>query len=390
MLRIAQGIAGVYLLLVLILGVVNFVLGPILGGTAPLAGLGREPVAISIAYGTEKRDWLEAAAAEFQATNPTVNGRPIEIELEGIGSREIVTEIVQGELQPTVISPASFIQIELLRDEWQTRNGSEIFFAGEDAPQPLVITPLVVVAWQQYADALSLDDPNLLWQNLHDVLADDQGWAAFGQPQWGLAKLGHTNPETSNSGIQALLLMTYGFYERTTGLDNAAILDPDYQAWISDIEEAVVEFPSSTGFLMDDMVRFGPSKYHFVIVYENLAIDNIETAQGRGGPISVYYPPANILSEHPYAILDAEWVTPDQRQAAAQFRDFLLSEEMQTTALVEYGFRPANTSVPFDLPNSPFDRFAAYGVQAEISQAVEVPPAAVLNELINFWGRQDY
>jgi hypothetical protein len=322
------------------------------------------------------------------AENHTVNGRPIRIELQGIGSREMVQEIIDGDLQPTVISPASSIQIELLRGEW--RGSQDILFEGSDAPQPLVITPLVIVAWEERADVLSFNEPSQLWDNLHEVLSDSQGWGAFEQAEWGLAKFGQTNPETSNSGIQALVLQAYGYHEKTTGLTNEDILDSDFQAWLDEVQEAVLEFPDSTGTLMENVVRFGPSKYDFIVVYENLAIGNIETAEGRWGPISVYYPPANILSDHPYAILNAEWVSDDQREAAAQFRDFLLSEEIQEVALNDYGFRPANTSVAFDSPDSPFTRFESYGVQADIAQSVEVPPASVLNELISLWDRKDY
>jgi hypothetical protein len=280
--------------------------------------------------------------------------------------------------------------VELLREEWQARNGSSILHEGDDAPQPLVITPLVVVAWQERAAALDLDDPAEFWQHMHDVLASPQGWAEFGNPDWGLAKFGHTNPESSNSGMQTLVLLAYGYHNKTSGLSNADILDADFQSWLDDIERAILEFPSSTGTLMEDVVRFGPSKYDFVVVYENLAVENIETARGRWGEIQVFYPPANILSDHPFAILDAEWVTEDQRAAAAQFRAFLLSNDIQTMAFVDYGFRPANQDVSFTIENNPFSRFESYGIQLEIADSVEVPPAAVLNELINWWGRQGY
>jgi ABC-type Fe3+ transport system substrate-binding protein len=363
---------------------------------APLAGVrdqlaGREPLTISVVYGTEKEEWLQAAAARFEQEGHTVGGRPVEIDLQGLGSREMVLDVVAGELQPTVLSPASSLQIELLRDEWSLEHSGDILYSGDDAPQPLVVTPLVIVAWAERAQALELDDPQQLWDNLHDVLEDDAGWARFEHPEWGLANFGQTNPETSNSGLQALVLMAYAYHDKTSGLTNADILDDaGFRAWLDDIQRAVSDFPNSTGTLMEDMVLRGPSQYDFIVVYENLASANIETASGRWGDIQVYYPPANILSDHPYAILDGEWVSPEQREAAALFRDFLLSEEIQREALVEYGFRPANPQVPFDAPDSPFTRYESYGIRADIAQAVEVPPASVLNELIDLWGRQNY
>ncbi len=395
MFRVAQILSGSYLILALVIAGITIVAGPVLGGTAPLGGMrdqviGREPVTISIVYGTEKEAWLQAAAEQFMADDANVQGRLIQIDLQGMGSREMVGEVVEGDLQPTVISPASSIQIELLREEWQIRHGSSIFYTGDDAPQPLVITPLVVVAWEERAEALSLDNPDQLWNNLHEVLTSNEGWSAFGQPSWGFPNFGQTNPQSSNSGMQALVLLAYAYHNKSAGLEEADILDTDFQEWFDGMQKSVSEFISSTGTLMENVVLFGPSKYDFVIVYENLAIENIERAQNRWGDIRIYYPPANILSDHPYAILNAPWVSPEQREAAALFRDFLLSDEMQTLALVEYGFRPASTSVAFDMPDSPFTRYADYGVQMEIADSVEVPSARVINELIDLWRRGDY
>jgi ABC-type Fe3+ transport system substrate-binding protein len=377
MLRLAQLIAVVYLLVAVGLSAWSFRPAP-------------DPVTVEILYGTEKEDWLEAAAERFAATNPTVDGAPIEIVLEGMGSRAQALDVATGEVQPTVISPASSIWTEVLRDEWATRNnGDTILFEGADAPQPLVITPLVIVIWDDRAEALGLEASERIWDELHQLVSSPTGWADFGHPDWGFARWAHTNPETSNSGAQTVVLLAYAYHDKAEGLENADILDPDFQAWFDDFEEAVPEFIGSTGTLMDNMLRFGPSQYNFVVVYENLAIENFEVAQGRGGPIRVYYPPINILSDHPYAILDAEWVSPQQREAAALFRDYLLSPEMQQLAL-EFGFRPGNTDVAFDVAGGPFERYADRGIQKDVLRTAEVPPANVINELIDLWRRGDY
>lgn len=392
MFRIARIISAIYLLLAVVVTGLTIAVGPLPGGTAPLEEIreqmiGRDPVVIHIAYSTEKEDWLKAAAEQFQAESHRVRGRAIEIELEGIGSREMINQIIQGQLQPTVVSPASSVQIELLRGEWQGRGSGSILLEGDDAPQPLVVTPLVVVAWEERAQVLALSDSSRLWNNLHDVLADSQGWDAFGKPEWGLAKFGQTDPTQSNSGIQTLALLAYNYHNKTAGLTRQDMLDQGFRRWLDEIEQAVSDFPPGTSTLMENMVRFGPSKYDFVVVYENLAIENIETARGRWGPISIYYPPANMLSDHPYAILDAPWVSQEQREAAVAFREFLLSEEIQRLALIDYGFRPVNVSVAVDSADSPFRRFSSYGVRVDSGQAVEVevPSADVLNELLSLW-----
>ncbi len=395
MLRLARIIATGYLILTIILTGVTVLVGPV--GTAPLQlpmlGPAGDPIVVTLAYGTEKRDWLEAALARYQASNPRVRGRPVQIELKGIGSREIVLDIVQDRLQPTVVSPASSIQIELLRNEWQQLRGSAILHSGADAPRPLVLTPLVLVGWEQRAQVLWTNGPTNFWQDLHDALANPQGWQGLGgDPTWGFVKFGHTSPETSNSGIQTLVLLAYGYHNKSRDLTNSDILNPEFQQWLDEIERAVLEFGSSTGTFMDTMVLRGPSAYDFVVVYENLAIENIENAQGRWGQnLRIYYPPATIFSDHPYAILNAPWVTPEQRDAAAHFRDFLLSRPIQELAL-QTGFRPAEPSVPLisNDSNNPFNRYQSYGLRVDITQQVAVPPADVLNTLIDLWRRKNY
>ena len=52
---------------------------------------------------------------------------------------------------------------------------------------------------------------------------------------------------------------------------------------------------------------------------------------------------------HPYCILDAEWVTPEQREAARLYEDYLLAPEQQAMA-VDKGLRPADQTIPLHAP----------------------------------------
>jgi ABC-type sulfate transport system substrate-binding protein len=136
------------------------------------------------------------------------------------------------------------------------------------------------------------------------------------------------------------------------------------------------------------MLRFGPSKYDFVTVYENLAIEAMGSpAAGSYGGLRAFYPPATILSEHPYAVLSGAWVSDQQRQAAGQFGDFLLSREIQQIALDRYGFRPANPQAQINVSDqgSPFGRYAARGIRLDLPQQVVVPPGDVLDALVATW-----
>jgi ABC-type Fe3+ transport system substrate-binding protein len=392
MLALSRIIGAGYLLLALVVVGMSALLGPLPFSAAPIpifAGPPGAPVELSIAYGTEKEAWLEEAVRRFEETNPQVGRAPVTITLEGVGSREGVQEIVGGNRKPVVFSPASSIQVELLRSEWEARQGSSILHSDNNAPQPLVYTPLVVVAWEERAHELWPNGPEDLWHHLHEVLSNSEGWGAFGHPEWGVAKFGHTSPETSNSGIQTLVLLTYAYHNKTTGLTTQDVLDQAYQQWLDGIENSVLEFGNSTGTFMKNMINFGPGKYDFVVVYENLAIENVEAARGRWGQdLRVYYPPATIFSDHPYTILNAEWVSDEQREAARLFRDFLLSEEIQALA-IEYGFRPASSRVSVSSSDSPFVRYAEYNVRAEdLPPQIDIPDAEVLHGLLDLWRRR--
>src|SRR5262249_44152529 len=138
--------------------------------------------------------------------------------------------------------------------------------------------------------------------------------------EWGFVKLGHTAPSKSNSGLQTLILMAYAFHGKSAGLAPADILDEKFQKWMKEIETAVGKFGSSSGTYMKDMVLFGPSKYDLIWNYESVAIGDMAAAQGRWGNLAVFYPKPTLWSNHPFVFLKGDWVTADQRKAAARLR----------------------------------------------------------------------
>ena len=139
---------------------------------------------------------------------------------------------------------------------------------------------------------------------------------------------------------------------------------------------------------MTDMVRFGPSKYDIAVVYESLAISQLGDAAGRWGKLRVYYPATTIWSDHPIALMQAAWVTPAQKDAGRKLIAFLRSKPAQQRA-VEFGFRPADTSVPIvtsDVQN-PWTRLAADGVTVDVPPAATAPEGPVARNLQRLWTR---
>ena len=344
-------------------------------------------VELTFEYSTEKKDWLEAAVAGFHKANPKIH-----VTLIGKGSLEAANAILDGTDQPVLWSPADSLVANLLASDWQIKNQSPLFpTAGDRAPQPLLLTPLVFVVWEERARVLvdQAHDGQLSWKMIHEAIASPKGWAGIGgKPAWGFVTLGHTDPNKSNSGMEALALMAYEHFNKTSGLTVEQLLDPRFQDFVRTIERGVQHFESSTGTFMTDMIRFGPSKYDIAVVYESLAVSQLENAQGRWGSLHIYYPPVTIWSDHPVVMLDAPWVTAAQKTAAAELIAFLRSTPVQTTAL-RFGFRPAETSVAVKTTegSSPFTRSAQYGLSLELPPAAQPPDGAVIRNMLMMWSR---
>ncbi|HET9989402.1 MAG TPA: substrate-binding domain-containing protein [Kofleriaceae bacterium] len=340
---------------------------------------------ITVLYSTEKKDWIEAATADFAKQHPE-----IKVELVGKGLIDAAQAILDGATQPTVWSPADTMAMNMLASDWQTKNHADVIApSGEDAAQPLLLTPLVFVCWEDRAEALlKASGGAISWKAIHQAVTSPKGWLAVGgQGKWGFVKLGHTDPTKSNSGLEALYLMTLE-YTGKSKLSVEDLLDPKYQDWMKGIEKGVTKFESSTGTFMTDMVRFGPSKYDIAVVYESLAISELANAAGRWGKLKVYYPSTTIWSDHPIALLRGAWVTAEQKAAARQYITFLRSKPEQQAALA-FGFRPADTSIPVvsnDAQN-PFTRLAADGITVDVPTAADAPDGVVARNLMMMWSR---
>jgi Ca-activated chloride channel family protein len=86
---------------------------------------------------------------------------------------------------------------------------------------------------------------------------------------------------------------------------------------------------------------------------------------------------------HPFAILDgADWVSPEQVEAARVFKKFLLSDERQR-ALMNNGLRPAD---PRATLTSPIDRANGANPEANLV-AVSVPDVLVVDRITEVWHR---
>jgi Ca-activated chloride channel family protein len=369
-------------------GNVNGVAGTSMADDRPAPGSSTGRVTIGIAYGTEKRTWLEQAAKDFSATP---DGRNIDVNLIPLGSLEAAQKIWAKDTTINVWSPASALYKDTFVSEWQARYGSSPILREEQ----LALTPMVFVMWAERYKPFQQKLGEPTFKSINQAMSlkegDKAGWAAIaGRPDWMFFKFSHTHPQKSNSGLMTLVLLAYDYFGKTDGLTGADLTRADFQDFFESTESGVVApigtLVDSTGNLMDDMVRKGPSTYDAIFVYESVAIDRLRNAQGRWkDSLRVVYPKFNMWNDNPYYVLDVPWSTPEQRKAAGTFLDYLTSQPVQARAM-DHGFRPANMSVPTNTDESPFVKLKEYGIRLELGGGMCAPPKAdIINGLLTRW-----
>lgn len=346
------------------------------GGTARP---GAAPVTVSIAYGSEKRTWLEEQLKLFGASSPrTAAGRPIRVEAKAMGSGEAQQAVLTGTFRPTVYSPASGAYVSLLNEAWLRQPGRTKPVSPQG--EPLVLSPVVVAMWKPMAEALGWPEKQLGWTDILRVSTGDKGWSAFGHPEWGPFKLGHTNPEFSSSGLLSVLAEAYAGAKKTRGLTTADLATPGVGKLMAAVEASVVHYGKSTGFFADKLVERGPGYLSAAVLYENLVIESYAKPSGNPPLVALYPVEGTFWADHPFCILDGDWVTAEQREAAGQLLAFLRKRPAQERALA-HGFRPADTQIAIGAPVD-----AAHGADAKQPQTLlDVPDGATLLALIEVW-----
>jgi Ca-activated chloride channel family protein len=194
-------------------------------------------------------------------------------------------------------------------------------------------------------------------------------------------------PNFSNSGIIAVIAEAYAGAEKQRGLTLEDIHDPQVRDFMAEVESSIIHYGQSTGFFAHRMFERGPSYLSAAVMYENLVVEQerkrIAGESFQQEVVAIYPKEGTFWSNHPYIILNAPWVTEEQAEAAALFRDYLLAEPQQLQA-IQYGFRPADPGIPL---TSPLD--TQHGVDpAQPKTVLEVPSAEVTTGIQQLWRKQ--
>ncbi len=344
-------------------------------------GLGGKKVTLTMVYGSEKEAWLAPLVETFNAQRNKINGAVIVIEAKPMGSLESSDQIVAELIHPAIWSPASSAYIPVTNANWRQTHAEDLVTG---TPADLVLSPIVIAIWQPMAEALGWPDKAIGWADIAQLAISEEGWNAYGFPEWGKFKFGHTHPGFSNSGILAIIAEAYAGAGKQRGLTMEDLMRQDVKTFMAEVESSIIHYGESTGFFATRMFERGPSYLSAAVLYENLVV--AQAARVINGEISqipvvaIYPKEGTFWSNHPFIVLNAPWVTEEQKSAAEIFRAFLLDKPQQIKA-IEYGFRPADPGVPL---SAPLD--ARHGVDPQQPQTVlEVPPAEIIVAVQELW-----
>lgn len=321
-----------------------------------------EYIEFEFLYTSEKQGWIERVTPDFEKWFKDEFDITVKVKLTVTGSHKTVNLILLGSAKPTAWSPASSLWIPYLNGKW-TREGHEEPIAKDWTA--LATSPVVIAGWSSFLSKYNVT-------SFRDLYELSKKGVRF--------KYGHPDPLLSNGGAMvAVLEFAEALNKRPEDITVEDLKKPEAVEFVRTIESHAVAYGESTGFFGSWAAENGPDAIDVFGVYENVVIDNSLKAKKKwGDSIKAIYPQGGtLLSDHPYVILDAEWVSMWQRFAASQYLMYLLKPEVQRIAQ-EYGLRPANPSVPLDEELFSEEN----GVQPRVDTPVLNPPSGEVLEAI--------
>jgi Ca-activated chloride channel family protein len=300
------------------------------------------PNAVEIELWTNdtKAEWVHAVTAPFNdARIQTSSGRPVYVNVIQLSSGDVFPKINSGEIKPTIWSPGDMSWINEANVIWEDLTGRPLT---QDC-SPSVYTVIGIGMWRPMAEAMGWPDESIGWDEIISLAADPDGWARYGHPEWGQFKFGHTHPDSSNTGFLAMGTLAYSALDITEGLTPQMVKSQTVINAFQQLERNTYHYGMSTRSLFTLMAQNGPSYLHAGTNSETgLLATNKYQADALRFPLVFIFPSdGTFWSTNPICVLDTDWVTEEQREAAKLYAEYLQEPEAQETA-VEIGLRPTS------------------------------------------------
>lgn len=335
----------------------------------------RGSIPVDIASSNTKEDFMDMVVERFnQEQHKIDSGDVIFVRVSHVTSGGSQNAILDGTLQPTVWSPGDQSWIDTTNQVWRDRSGQLLI---PDACPATVLAPIGFAMWRPMAEALGWPNQPIRWDDLVKLSADPEGWASLGHPEWGSFKFGHTHPGFSNTGLLMMTALAYSTVNKTAGLTVDEIYSDQVQLAFSELEQNTYHYGIQNRPLMQLLAQRGPDYLHAITSSEAEVLKaNAEFGESMRFPLVFIFPAKGTYwSEQPYCILNADWVSAEQKEGAAIFRQYLLSTDIQALAN-DYYLRPIDENLPLRPPFS-IDQGTNPSVTRATVPALESPSSEV-------------
>lgn len=309
---------------------------------------------VVVAASSEKAALMGTMAGEYNAANRSVDGTCVSARVfsksSGGGAEALARgwdERLDGGPKPDVWSPASSSWAVIVRQRTTAQDRPDIIPGEKPSDLPSIAkTPLVLAMPKPMAEALGWPGKALGFGDLLALSREPSGWGRYGHPEWGQFRLGKTNPNFSTSGLNA----TIGSYFAATGVSSdltpANVADPKTQAYVKGVEQAVVHYGDTTLTFLSNLQaadnRGQGLTYISAVTIEEKSVWDYNEGNPTGDPktlgkhrkpkvplVAIYPKEGTLLSDNPYIVLNADWVTEGKKKAAADFLAYLQEGRQQ-------------------------------------------------------------
>ena len=337
-----------------------------------LRGVGRGEETVAVVHWTNghlmRTGLMKEMSAQFNLEkHRTPSGKLIQVQIFNHGSAEqsddLVSRVNSGVPlvrdfpDPTIVTPSSA--------DWLVRANESIGHTVVDleGSRSIANSLIGIVTYKDMAQVLGWPDKQIGYADIVALRNSSQGWAGYpgAKAEWGQRPLvGFTDPITSTTGRSVL----FSLYAIAAGkspeqLTLGDISDPEDVAYVKQFQTLIDHYLIGT-IPLNTKVYQGPRYGHFFLMPEDNLIHLYEGGESatingvtvQAPPISqpmvmIYPKEGSMVRNNIAGIVQASWVTPEQKDAADIWVDYLL-QDAQQKAFMNAGFRPATNISLFD------------------------------------------
>lgn len=319
---------------------------------------------LQFVYTPDAEDLVAGPIKAFNNAGIEVSGHPVTVKPNPLPSGEAERGLEHGTTSADVWMPASSLWTSLLNQH----AGRTMAPAGPS----LVRSPQVVAIWQPLAKRLGWPERPVSWRDLLKLGATSADY-----------RYGHTNPDFSTSGLNAMIAeYAAATGDTPEGLTAADAADPAAMQAVSAQEDHIVHYGDTAASFLDQMARYRGRYASWVITQETSLVGFRQDHPAlRPRLVAIYPSDGTYLADYPLVAMSMATPGVDefQRQAALVFQNWLPAHVSAQDA-ANHGYRSGAVGTPA-LP--PIDQ--AHGANPDPPALLPLPDPTVVSRIQRSW-----